>query len=160
MVPSLCEKRGPDTDDADEENSGVPQLIQAGAIPFRRSNDRWEFLLVTSRKGNWIFPKGICDYEEPPELAARRECEEEAGVRGELLPEPVGSYDNEKWQQPGVVVMFLLRFESEVAWQESAIRRREWVTPDEASRRLEKRPQLRELLEQALERLTNVELAR
>ena len=56
--------------------------------------------------------------------------------------------------------MFLLRFESEVAWQESAIRRREWVTPDEASRRLEKRPQLRELLEQALERLTNVELAR
>lgn len=135
----------------------MPTLIHAGAIPFRRTGDRWEFLLVTSRRGNWIFPKGICDYEEPPELAAQRECEEEAGVSGELIPEPVGSYDNRKWQQPGTVLMYLLRFEDDVAWEESEIRRREWVSYDEAARRLENRPRLHDILERALERLAKLE---
>ena len=44
---------------------------QAGAIPYRKSDSGIEFLQVTSKKGNWIFPKGFVEPGEAPEDAAR-----------------------------------------------------------------------------------------
>ena len=40
-------------------------LRQAGAIPFRLvDGGDVEFLVITSTKGNWIFPKGIIEKDE------------------------------------------------------------------------------------------------
>lgn len=135
----------------------MAQLIHAGAIPFRSSTDGWEYLLVTSKSGNWIFPKGIVEYTRTPEETAQRECAEEAGVQGTLLPDEVGSYEDRKWQQPCKVHMYLLRFESEVDWEEIGLRRREWCLYEEAAGRLSK-PELKHLLEIARTRLQRLGL--
>ena len=49
-------------------------IEQAGAIPFRRGPSGWEFLVITSRKGNWICPKGVVGKKETPAEAALKEC--------------------------------------------------------------------------------------
>lgn len=124
-------------------------LEQAGAIPFRRRRDRWEFLVITSRKGNWIFPKGIVGIEETPVEAALKECAEEAGVQGSIVGEAVGSYPDHRRKHPCSVQMFLLRYEGESDWKEGNFRERLWCTFDEAIERLRKEP-VRELLVRAL----------
>ena len=60
-------------------------LLQAGCVPVRRCGDMLEVMLVTSRyTGQWIVPKGTIDPGEAAAEAARREAEEEAGVRGRV----------------------------------------------------------------------------
>jgi len=134
----------------------MSELIHAGAIPFRRSAGRWEFLLVTSKRGNWIFPKGIVELGDSTEETAERECAEEAGVHGTVVPGLVGIYDDQKWQRPCRVYMFLLRYDSEVEWEESDIRRRGWFAYDDALDRLRK-PELRSILEFAQRRVETLE---
>tara|TARA_B100001013_G_C24616623_1_gene445444 strand:- start:458 stop:877 length:420 start_codon:yes stop_codon:yes gene_type:complete len=124
----------------------------AGVIPFRRGEADWEFLVITSRKGHWIFPKGVISRNETPAEAARKECAEEAGVRGSILGAPVGSYQDRRRKHPCVVEMFLLQYEGETDWKEEDFRRRLWCGFDEASRRLRKEP-VRELLARAVELL-------
>ena len=127
-------------------------IEQAGAIPFRRGPSGWEFLVITSRKGNWIFPKGVVGKEETPAEAARKECAEEAGVRGDIVGEAVGSYPDRRRKHPCLVRMFLLRYEGEADWEEEDFRERLWCGFAEAAERLRKEP-VRELLTRALERL-------
>ena len=57
------------------------QPIQASVIPFQRRNGQIEFCLITTRKRNWIFPKGIIDPGETMEQTAAKEALEEAGTR-------------------------------------------------------------------------------
>jgi predicted NUDIX family NTP pyrophosphohydrolase len=65
----------------------------AGTLLYRKGPDGLEVLLVHpsgnyNRKKPWSIPKGEPDPDEALEAAARRETEEEAGVKvaGELLP--------------------------------------------------------------------------
>ena len=37
------------------------KILQAGAVPFRERDGQRQYLLVTSQRGNWIFPKGIVE---------------------------------------------------------------------------------------------------
>jgi 8-oxo-dGTP pyrophosphatase MutT (NUDIX family) len=121
-------------------------LIQAGAIPYRRDPSGIQFLLVTSQKGNWIFPKGIVEPGEDPVATAVKECEEEAGIRGAVVPPPIGTYAHSKWRRECQVVMFLLRYEEDVyPWEEGSIRERRWCSFDDAFDRL-KKPELQRLL--------------
>lgn len=128
-------------------------LRQAGAIPYRRQDDGWEFLLVTSQRGNWIFPKGIVEPEETPEEAAAKECREEAGIRGRILPRALGSYAVRKWKHDCSVEIYLLHYQEDVEpWEEKHIRERRWCTFQEASGML-KKPELRQILSMARNRL-------
>jgi len=124
----------------------------AGVIPFRRGESGWEFLVITSRKGHWIFPKGVISKDESPAEAARKECAEEAGVRGCIIGAPVGSYPDRRRKHPCSVQMFLLQYEGETDWKEGDFRRRLWCGFAEASKRLRKEP-VRELLGRALDLL-------
>lgn len=131
----------------------MQKLIQAGAIPFRHKAGTWEFLLVTSQRGNWIFPKGIVEPEMDPTETAAKECQEEAGVHGTVLPELIGTYNDHKWKRDCQVLMYLIRYESDAEpWEESSIRERRWCTFEEAKLRL-KKAELRQLLEKARETL-------
>ena len=127
-------------------------LKQAGAIPFRQGPAGWEFLIITSRKGNWIFPKGVIGNKESPEETALKECAEEAGISGAIIGEAVGSYPDRRRKQPCSVQMFLLSYETEEAWKERDCRTRRWCGFEEASELLRKEP-VRELLARALELL-------
>jgi 8-oxo-dGTP pyrophosphatase MutT (NUDIX family) len=129
------------------------RLLQAGAIPFRQVNGGWQYLLITSQRGNWIFPKGIVEPGETPEQTALKECLEEAGIRGSIVPTPLGSYADHKWRRDCQVLMYLLRYEKdEDLWQESGIRERHWFSYEEAALRV-KKAELRRLLEAAREKL-------
>ena len=128
-------------------------LIQAGVIPFRRVDDDVEFLVVTSKRGKWIFPKGIVEPGESLEDAAEKEGREEAGVRGRLVPERVGSYIDRKWRHECEVVLFLLEYDAEVRpWEEAHMRERRWCPFDEAYRLL-KSNALRDVLYAARARI-------
>lgn len=128
-------------------------IQQAAAVPYRWHGSRLEFCLITSRKGNWQFPKGIIDPGETPVETAQKEAEEEAGLHGELSGEPLGRYKYAKWGTTLVVTAFLMDVDTaDDDWEESAWRDRRWCRPEEA-RALIRRDAIRALLEEAIARL-------
>ena len=56
------------------------EATSAGAILFRDTRGRREYLLLKSRPGDWEFPKGGVEGEEELQQTAIREVEEEAGI--------------------------------------------------------------------------------
>ena len=61
----------------------------AGGVVYRMEGGRALFLLIRDSYKNWGFPKGHLEVDEPPELAALREVQEETGLddlalRGEI----------------------------------------------------------------------------
>lgn len=103
--------------------------------------------LVTSRtQRRWVLPKGNVEPGHTLAEAAAREAWEEAGIRGEVDPEPLGTYSYRKNNRLHEVTVFCMRT-SRVhnAWPERMLRQRQWVTIDEAMRRIEE-AELRQLL--------------
>lgn len=126
---------------------GAPAEIQAAALPWRRTNGKVEILLVTSRQtGRWIIPKGWVDPGEPLHLAARREAFEEAGIEGTIASDPLGSYFYMKALPSGLmrrceVWVFPLHVSAEAKrWPERELRHRSWLSPQDASRRIQDAP--------------------
>jgi 8-oxo-dGTP pyrophosphatase MutT (NUDIX family) len=56
------------------------EATSAGAILFRDTRGRREYLLLKSRPGDWEFPKGGVEGDEELQQTAIREVEEEAGI--------------------------------------------------------------------------------
>ena len=112
----------------------MEKLRQASAIPYRRRGGALEFLLITSQKGNWIFPKGIVDPGETPEETALKEALEEAGVSGKISGPSIGCYTIEKWGSEWIVKVFLMEVDREDdVWLESGQRQRGWFRFGEAT---------------------------
>jgi 8-oxo-dGTP pyrophosphatase MutT (NUDIX family) len=57
------------------------EAVSAGAILFRDTRGRREYLLLKSRPGDWEFPKGGVEGDEELQQTAIREVKEEAGVQ-------------------------------------------------------------------------------
>ena len=127
---------------------------QASAVPFRLSDDGAQFCLITSlASGRWGFPKGVIDPGETPIETALKEAYEEAGVRGQIVGEPLGQYRYAKWGAMLTVTTFVMEVEAcEAAWPEADQRIRHWATADEAARLLDRR-HLARLLRWAVARL-------
>ncbi len=68
-------------------NPGLPIVEQAGAVVYRRDNDRIHILTVRSKKdpSQRIFPKGHIESGESDIEASERELMEEAGIKGERI---------------------------------------------------------------------------
>ena len=115
--------------------SPEPRLIrQVCAIPYRRRGDQVEFCIITSLENKrWIFPKGIIDPGETYAQTALKETLEEAGLRGSIVGEPLGEYQDAKWgAQLTVLVVLMEVSRCDQEWQESQFRQRRWVSRDEA----------------------------
>jgi len=56
------------------------EATSAGAILFRDTRGRREYLLLKSRPGDWEFPKGGVEQDEELQQTAIREVTEEAGI--------------------------------------------------------------------------------
>ncbi|MFC1721290.1 bis(5'-nucleosyl)-tetraphosphatase [Patescibacteria group bacterium] len=53
-----------------------------GIIPIFKDNDNYQVLLLRSKKyGHWMFPKGRGETGEDSTTAAKREFEEETGIK-------------------------------------------------------------------------------
>ena len=108
---------------------------QSAVIPFRVRKGRLELLLImSSRKKQWLFPKGIKTVGVTPQQSAAQEAEEEAGVKGNVLDPPVGVYSYEKWGASCTVTVYpmaVTRILVDSEWEERH-RGRHWIGPEEA----------------------------
>ena len=59
----------------------MPIEKSAGAVVFRRENKKIKYLLIQYGWGHWEFPRGLIRKGESLEEAARREIEEEVGIK-------------------------------------------------------------------------------
>jgi len=58
----------------------MPIEKSAGAVVFRREDNKIKYLLIQYTWGHWEFPRGLIEKGETLEETARREIKEEAGV--------------------------------------------------------------------------------
>src|SRR5262245_4094946 len=97
---------------------------QAAAIPIR---DGRVCLVNSSNGSRWVVPKGMIDPGESAAETALKEAWEEAGLVGNLRPEPVGSYVYEKFGRVCHVTVFVMEVMEESSWwPERRLRRRRW----------------------------------
>ena len=116
-------------------------ISQYGVLAYRLGDsDGLQILLVTSRDtGRWIAPKGNPMRLRQGHETAAEEAFEEAGVRGEVGPEPIGRYRYLKRRKllPDVtaeVLVYPLRVEAVLdEWPEAGQRRRQWFSREEAA---------------------------
>lgn len=125
------------TDPFMDQKPALPRFPQAAAIPFRPDGrGGWEVLLIRKRTGKkWGVPKGVVDPGQTPRDTAHNESREEAGVEGELLPEPLGRFQYEKWGGACDVDVFAMRVTAaHETYLEQAVRERRWFPIAEAAR--------------------------
>lgn len=116
------------------------EMIQVAALPWRKGEAGIEVMMITSRETQrWVIPKGgrmsgLSDAE-----AAAQEAYEEAGVQGDLNPQPIGEYLYDKRLKSGalrpcrVTVFPLEVFIQLGAFPEVGQRYLRWMTPAEAA---------------------------
>ncbi len=105
---------------------------QSAVIPYRKRAEIVEVLIITTtKKKKWIFPKGIIEENLTTRESAMKEALEEAGVKGELHPEKLGTYKYKKWAGKCKVKVYALNvYEILDKWEEQ-YRDRKWVNIDE-----------------------------
>jgi 8-oxo-dGTP pyrophosphatase MutT (NUDIX family) len=127
--------------------------IQTGALPWRLAGKNGiEILLVTGRRsGRWTIPKGWPMPGKSLAEAAAQEAFEEAGVRGTIDPNPIGTFRHVKQQlvygelEVNIVVHHLWVDRELPKWPELGQRKRKWFRPKEAAKRVDS-PELSALI--------------
>jgi phosphohistidine phosphatase len=114
---------------------GAGDSEQGAVVAFRKRGGQLEICLIRRvDSGKWGIPKGIVDPGETPEETALHEALEEAGLRGHLVGNPIGSYVHQKWGTAFRVVVYLMEvITEEDTWEEMDIRERSWVPPADAT---------------------------
>lgn len=127
-------------------------IRQVAAVPFRiASNGEMQVMLITSRTTRrFIVPKGWPMKGKSGRKAAAIEAEQEAGVVGKVLKEPVGTYSYwkrlERHFVPVDVTVYLLEVEQELSqWRERKSRQRAWLSVEDAATLIDE-PELATLL--------------
>lgn len=118
------------------------EQVSAGGAAFRLTDAGIEIALICAKPSlRWQLPKGLIDAGETPEIAARREVREEAGIETELL-EKIETieywYVGDDWGRGRVrfhklVHFFLLRYTTgDVADHDHEVAEARWVRADKA----------------------------
>lgn len=125
----------------DRTNSFAWIYNQSGVIPFRRDKDGVQILLITSRsRKRWVIPKGIVESELSPQESAQKEAYEEAGITGKIINKTIGKYTYKKWGGTCTVQVYLLEVEEIMDdWPEAFFRTREWMSLEEAIKRVDEK---------------------
>lgn len=127
---------------------------QIAALPMRRdAKDQVRVLMVTSRDtGRWVMPKGWQMDGKKPWRAAEIEALEEAGAKGHIGNEMIGTYRYGKVLDDGQVIPCVVEvypmFVEELMrdWKERKERKRKWFAPKAAAQRVDE-ADLAELLQ-------------
>ncbi len=119
---------------------------QSAVIPFREQGENMEVLMITSRKRKrWVLPKGVKEPDLSPQDSAAKEALEEAGIEGLVSEAPIGSYEYDKWGGTCTVEVFTMDVQKVLDEWEESYRGREWVSLEEAVRRVSE-PELKRIL--------------
>jgi phosphohistidine phosphatase len=128
---------------------------QSSVIPYRINGGNLEILVVRSSKlKHWVVPKGVSDPATSLQASAAKEAFEEAGVKGEVGEESLGSYQYEKWGAECTVQVYPMEVKEiipEAEWEEKH-RGREWLSPKQAMKRL-KQTELSPMIERLVKQL-------
>ena len=121
---------------------------------MRKGGAEVEVCLIRRRdRGAWGIPKGFIDPGDSREEAALKEAWEEAGIRGQLVGEAIGTYEYAKFGTRLTVAVYVMRVVDELPeWPEMRFRHREWVPLSEAASVLARHP-VRSLLDDVSVRL-------
>jgi 8-oxo-dGTP pyrophosphatase MutT (NUDIX family) len=128
------------TERVQSTSGGKPCRLQVAALPWRKTNDGVEIMLITSRDtGRWVLPKGWPEGHEHLFDTAAREAAEEAGLGGAVARLEIGSYFYGKLLPSGrerrceVLVFPLEVNQTATVWPESKERIRTWFSGAEAA---------------------------
>lgn len=117
----------------------MPKTQQIAALPWRRGINGVEILLVTTRTTKrWVIPKGWTMDGKADHEAAAIEAYEEAGVRGDVEPTPLGNYGYLKVLREGKarhvnVLVYAMRVRELLDdWPEREERQRQWFDQAQA----------------------------
>jgi 8-oxo-dGTP pyrophosphatase MutT (NUDIX family) len=140
-----------------EQPGEVP--IQTGALPWRLApKNGIEVLLVTGRRsGRWTIPKGWPMPGKTLAEAAAQEAFEEAGVKGTVDPNPIGTFRHVKQAlivgdlEVDIVVHPLWVDRELEKWPEVGQRKRKWFKPKDAAKRVDS-PELSAMIRQAVKK--------
>ena len=117
----------------------MPKTQQIAALPWRRGINGVEILLVTTRTTKrWVIPKGWTMDGKADHEAAAIEAYEEAGVRGDVEPTPLGNYGYLKVLREGKarhvnVLVYEMRVRELLDdWPEREERQRQWFDQAQA----------------------------
>ncbi|MDB5693589.1 MAG: phosphate transport regulator [Alphaproteobacteria bacterium] len=116
-------------------------IQQYGVVPFRDIADgTTEILLITSRETRrWVVPRGNPIAGLTPPGSAAQEAFEEAGIKGDVAPEALGTYRYDKRRASGLideilVALFPMRVREILDdWPERAERERRWFAAEAAA---------------------------
>jgi len=114
------------------DNEGTPQ--QAAVIPIRRASGGEVQVCLIRRKDSvrWGIPKGYIE-RHGSKQAALNEAGEEAGLRGRVVGESIGTYTYRKGILRLRVIVFVMEvLDEEAAWREMRWRERRWCSLEEA----------------------------
>lgn len=120
------------------EKSNINLIEQSGVIPFRIRDGELEVALVTASSGpHWTIPKGHVEDDLTPHHSAAKEAYEESGLVGQVQRRAIGTYMYEKRGKPHEVAVFALHVHEELRrWPEMLVRKRKWMSADEAASRV------------------------
>jgi 8-oxo-dGTP pyrophosphatase MutT (NUDIX family) len=109
----------------------------AGGVVVRGAADEVEVLVVhRARYDDWTFPKGKAEEGESDEDCARREVEEETGLRCELERElPATSYLDAQGREKRVRYWLMRAVAGELRFVHE-VDDGTWLTPEQAAHRL------------------------
>jgi 8-oxo-dGTP pyrophosphatase MutT (NUDIX family) len=124
--------------------------LQVAALCWRLAPVPQALLVTTLRTHRWILPKGWPQAGLTLAQSAANEAHEEAGVRGEVWPTPLGDYHYLKEKNGAgvpcrVQVFPLLVTKTDRAFAEKGARKQIWLPFEQAARRVAE-PELRKLI--------------
>jgi len=112
---------------------------QSAVVPFRTVGKKTEILILTTRKKRrWIFPKGIVETGLSARESALKEVLEEAGVKGKLLTQGLGTYSYTKWGGRCNVKVYALEVDTILDVWEENFRERKWIEINEVEKYIRK----------------------
>ena len=140
------------TEQQEWRGAGFPK--QAAVLAVRKGGADIEVCLIRRRdRRAWGVPKGFIEPGDSREKTALNEAWEEAGIRGQLVGEAIGTYEYAKFGTRLTVAVYVMRVVEELdEWPEMRLRHRKWVPLSEAASVLVRHP-VRSLLDHVSVRL-------
>ena len=112
---------------------------QSGVIPYRKSKNGFEVLLITSiKKKKWVIPKGYVEFNLSSFESAKKEAIEEAGIVGTNETIELGHFENNKSMGVCHVKVFAMEvIEVMDEYPDKSRRQRKWFPLKEAAANVE-----------------------
>jgi len=119
--------------------------ISAGGIIYRKNASEIEIAMILDSFDKWTFPKGHLEDNEKPPDAAKRESEEETGLKNLVLIKEIDKIDfwfKEKWNKGELIhkIVYYYLFQApkncKFAPQLNEIKNIKWVKLSEMDKKI------------------------